>query len=64
MKIYRVAYSEFVPVYDIEVEAENESEAHDKAKDVLSDTDIGDFEIWRVEEVKKDKDEKTINNNN
>ena len=54
MKIYKVAYSEFVPVYDIEVEAENESEAHDKAKEVLSDTDIGDFEIWRVEEVKKD----------
>ena len=47
-----------------EVEAENESEAHDKAKEVLSDTDIGDFEIWRVEEVKKDKDEKTINDNN
>ena len=57
-------FSPFNTIDDIEVEAENESEAHDKAKEVLSDTDIGDFEIWRVEEVKKDKDEKTINDNN
>ena len=64
MKIYKVCYSEFVPVHYIEVEAEDELKAYDKAKEVLSDTDIGDFEIWRVEEVKKDKDEKTINDNN
>ncbi len=64
MKIFKITYSEFVPCYDIEVEAEDELKAYDKAKEVLSDTDIGDFKIWRVEEVKKDKDEKTINDNN
>ena len=64
MKIFKITYSEFVPCYDIEVEAENESEAHDKAKEVLADSLDEEPEFWGVEEVKKDKDEKTINDNN
>ena len=35
MKIYKVCYSEFVPVHYIEVEAEDEFKAYDKAKEVL-----------------------------
>ena len=58
MKIYKVCYSEFVPVHYIEVEAENESKAYDKAKDVLADTLDEEPEFWSCEEVKpKDKDE-------
>lgn len=64
MKLFRVAYSEDTPVYDIEVKAENQSEVHDKAKNILNETLIGDFDIWNVEELKKkEEDEKTINNN-
>jgi len=64
MKLFRVAYSEDTPVYDIEVEAENQSEAHNKAKNILNETLISDFDIWNVEELKKkEEDEKTINNN-
>ena len=58
MKIYRVAYSEFVPVYDIEVEAENVSKAYDKAKEILCETLDEEPEFWNCVEVKpKDKDE-------
>ena len=34
MKIFKITYSEFVPCYDIEVEAENVSKAYDKAKEI------------------------------
>ena len=64
MKIFKITYSEFVPCYDIEVEAENVSKAYDKAKEVLADSLDEEPEFWGVEEVKKDKDEKTINDNN
>ena len=64
MKIYKVCYSEFVPVHYIEVESEDEFKAYDKAKEVLADSLDEEPEFWGVEEVKKDKDEKTINNNN
>ena len=37
MKIFKITYSEFVPCYDIEVEAENVSKAYDKAKEILFD---------------------------
>ena len=55
MKIYRVAYSEFVPVYDIEVEAENESEAYDKAKEILTESLDEEPDFWNCEEVIKVK---------
>ncbi len=65
MKIYKVCYSEFVPVHYIEVEAEDEFKAYDKAKEVLADSLDEEPEFWGVEEVKqKDKNEKTINDNN
>ena len=65
MKIYKVCYSEFVPVHYIEVEAEDELKAYDKAKEVLADSLDEEPEFWGVEEVKqKDKNEKTINYNN
>ena len=38
MKIFKITYSEFVPCYDIEVEAENVSKAYDKAKEILCET--------------------------
>ena len=38
MKIFKVTYSEFVPCYDIEVEAENEYDATDKAQEILRET--------------------------
>ena len=60
MKIYKVCYSEFVPVHYIEVEAEDELKAYDKAKEVLADSLDEEPEFWGVEEVKqKDKNEKT-----
>ena len=55
MKIYKVCYSEFVPVHYIEVEAEDESKAYDKAKDVLADTLDEEPEFWNCVEVKKEK---------
>ena len=65
MKIYKVCYSEFVPVHYIEVEAEDESKAYDKAKEILCETLDEEPEFWNCVEVKqKDKNEKTINDNN
>ena len=55
MKIFRIAYSEFVPVYDIEVEAENESEAYDKAKEILTESLDEEPDFWNCEEVIKVK---------
>ena len=55
MKIYRVAYSEFVPVYDIEVEAENESEAYDKAKEILTESLDEEPDFWNCEDLIKVK---------
>ena len=51
MKIFRIAYSEFVPVYDIEVEAKNESEAYDKAKEILTESLDEEPDFWNCEEV-------------
>lgn len=53
MKIFRIAYSEFVPVYDIEVEAENESEAYDKAKEILTESLDEEPDFWNCEEIKQ-----------
>ena len=65
MKIFKIYYSEFVPTYDIEVEAENESKAYDKAKEILCESLDEEPDFWNCIEVKeKDKNEKTINNNN
>ena len=65
MKIFKITYSEFVPTYDIEVEAENESKAYDKAKEILCESLDEEPVFWNCIEVKeKDKNEKTINNNN
>ena len=65
MKTFKISYSEDVPVYDIEVEAENESEAYDKAKEILTESLDEEPDFWNCIEVKeKDKNEKTINNNN
>ena len=55
MKIFRIAYSEFVPVYDIEVEAKNESEAYDKAKEILTESLDEEPDFWNCEEVIKVK---------
>lgn len=55
MKKFRIAYSEFVPVYDIEVEAENESEAYDKAKEILTESLDEEPDFWNCEEVIKVK---------
>ena len=55
MKIFRIAYSEFVPVYDIEVEAENESEAYNKAKEILTESLDEEPDFWNCEEVIKVK---------
>ena len=55
MKKFRIAYSEFVPVYDIEVEAENESEAYDKAKEILIESLDEEPDFWDCEEVIKVK---------
>ena len=58
MKIYKVCYSEFVPVHYIEVEAEDELKAYDKAKEILCETLDEEPELWNCVEVKpKDKDE-------
>ena len=65
MKIFKITYSEFVPCYDIEVEAENVSKAYEIARDILSEKLGEEPDFWRCEEVKqKDKNEKTINDNN
>mgnify|MGYP005648966007 FL=1 len=53
MKIFRISYSEFVPTYDIEIEAENESEAYDKAKEILTESLDEEPDIWNVEEKLK-----------
>jgi len=50
MKKFRIAYSEFVPVYDIEVEAENISEAVDKAEEIIFDEKDIEIDIWNIEE--------------
>ena len=55
MKIFRIAYSEFVPVYDIEVEAENESEAYNKAKEILTESLDEEPDFWNCKEVIKVK---------
>ena len=55
MKIFNICYSKDVPVYDIEVEAENESEAYDKAKEILCETLDEEPEIWNCQEVKQEK---------
>ena len=55
MKIFRIAYSEFVPVYDIEVEAENKSEAYYKAKEILTESLDEEPDFWNCEEVIKVK---------
>ena len=55
MKKFRIAYSEFVTVYDIEVEAENESEAYDKAKEILTESLDEEPDFWNCEEVIKVK---------
>ena len=55
MKIFKITYSEFVPCYDIEVEAEDEFKAYDKAKEVLADTLDEEPEFWNCVEVKKEK---------
>ena len=55
MKLFKVTYSEFVPCYDIEVEAENESDAYDKAKEILCETLDEEPDFWNVEEVKEEK---------
>ncbi|MCH1613475.1 MAG: hypothetical protein L7S72_09285 [Flavobacteriales bacterium] len=65
MKIFKVTYSEFVPTYDIEVEAENESEAYDKAKETLCESLGEEPDFWNCEEIKEKEDnEETINNYN
>ena len=55
MKYFKVSFSEFNPVYDIEVEAENKIEALNIAREEICRRDIGDFEIWNVEEAKEKK---------
>lgn len=60
MKIFKVTYSEFVPCYDIEVEADGKLDAISKAKDILWDTLNDEPEIWNVEEVKEVKKKKRI----
>ena len=62
MKIFKVTYSEFVPCYDIEVEAENEYDATDKAQEILRETLDEEPEIWNVEEVKKKKTQEDFDN--
>ena len=50
MKIFRIAYSEDVPVYDIEVEAENMSEAADKTEEIIFNEKDIEIDIWNIEE--------------
>ena len=50
MKIFKISYSEDVPVYDIEVEAENISEAVDKAEQIIFDEKDIEIDIWNIEE--------------
>jgi|TARA_B110000971_G_C19573983_1_gene304299 hypothetical protein len=50
MKIFKIYYSEFVPTYDIEVEAEDRFEALDKAKVILCESLDEEPDIWNVEE--------------
>ena len=50
MKTFKISYSEDVPVYDIEVEAENISEAVDKAEEIISDEKDIEIDIWNIEE--------------
>jgi len=60
MKIFKITYSEDydflyekTPTYEIEVEAENQSEAQDKAEDILCEKfNSENFDIWNVEEMK------------
>ena len=63
MKLFKVVYSEDydflyekIPTYEIEVKAKNQSEALDKARDILTEKFIDDgFDIHKVEEMKEVK---------
>ena len=50
MKTFKISYSEDVPVYDIEVEPENISEAVDKAEEIIFDEQDIEIDIWNIEE--------------
>ena len=53
MKIFKIKYSEDIPVYDIEVEAENISKAEDKARNIIFDEKDIEIDIWNIEEKMK-----------
>ena len=63
MKLFKFVYSENydflyekIPTYEIEVKAKNQSEAFDKARDMLTEKFIGDgFDIHKVKEMKEVK---------
>ena len=53
MKIFKICYSEDVPTYDIEVEAEDMCKAVDKAKEIIFDEKDIEVDIWNIEEKAK-----------
>ena len=53
MKIFKIKYSEDIPVYDIEVEAENISKTVDKARNIIFDEKDIEIDIWNIEEKMK-----------
>jgi len=58
MKIFEVYYNEYPPSNSINVEAQNEEEAEDKAKEILDESLSNHYFIKDVEEIKqKDKNE-------
>ena len=50
MKIFNICYSKDVPTYNMDVEAEDMSEAVDKAKNIIYDGKGIEVDIWHVEE--------------
>ena len=50
MKILNICYSKNVPTYNMDVEAEDMSEAVDKAKNIIYDEKGIEVDIWHVEE--------------